>query len=48
MFNSNLRFPFPSFFFLDRYRFFLNLTFLVETVLPLSFFRFLLTIVVFS
>ena len=32
MFNSNLRFPFPSFFFLDRYRIFLNLTFLVESV----------------
>ena len=32
MFNSNLLFPCPSFFFLGRYRFFLNLTFLVESV----------------
>ena len=36
MSNSNLRFLFSSFFFLCRYRFFLNLTFLVESVL--SFF----------
>ena len=32
MYNSNLRASFPSFFFLDRYRFFLNLTFLAESV----------------
>ena len=44
MFNTNLRFPFPSFFFLNCTRFFLNHTFLVENVFnsffswPLSFF----------
>ena len=38
MFNSNLRFPFPSFFFLDRYRFLLNLTFLDESVFSFFFF----------
>ena len=46
MFNSYLRFPFPpSFFFIDRYRFFF-----VESVFsfffsrPLSFFRFFLSL----
>ena len=32
MFHSNLRFSFPSFFYLDRYHIFLNHTFLVESV----------------
>ena len=40
MFNSYLRFPFPSFFFHDRI--FLNLTFLVESVFFLTFFSFFL------
>ena len=46
MFNSNLRFPFPSFFFLDRCRFLLNLTFLDESVF--SFFFFLIAYLVES
>ena len=37
MLNSNFRFPFPSSFFLDRYRCFLNLFLLVEGVFS-SFF----------
>ena len=41
MIHSNLRSPFPSFFFLDRYRFFFDLTFLAESVF--SF----LTVIVF-
>ena len=41
MFNNNLSF-FPSFFFLDRYWFFLNITFLVESVFSF-FFSWMLT-----
>ena len=41
-FHSNLRFPFSSFFFLDRYRFFLNITFLVESVFSFFFSPFFL------
>ena len=43
MFNFNLRFPFQSFFFLDRYRFFLNLTVLVESEILFFF----LTVIAF-
>ena len=45
VFNYNLRFPLPFFFFLDRYRFSLNLTFLVERVF--SFFFFFAVIFIF-
>ena len=41
MLNYNLRFPFPSFLFLDRYRFFLNVTFLVKSVFSFFFSFFL-------
>ena len=50
MFNFNLHFPIPFFFFLDCYRFFLNLTFLVETDFSSFFldrYRFLLTLTFF-